>query len=169
MSMSPLYVLLGEVSIHVLCPFFNGIVCLPSVEFHEFFIYFGDQTLVQGIIGKCFLSSFFFFNFYCYSITVVCLFSPSLHPTPAEPTSLPQFSKFFTMTILCYERDTVGYSLGNGFLVLVLAPLPTVQAWESCWTSLCLICKNDLMSFLICKSEIIMVHYLVGLLWRQIV
>ena len=31
----------------------------------------------------------FFFNFYCYSIKVVCLFSPSLHPTPAEPTSLP--------------------------------------------------------------------------------
>ena len=31
----------------------------------------------------------FFLNFYCYSITVVCLFSPSLHPTPAEPTSLP--------------------------------------------------------------------------------
>ena len=26
---------------------------------------------------------------YCYSITVVCLFSPSLHPTPAEPTSRP--------------------------------------------------------------------------------
>ena len=31
----------------------------------------------------------FFFNFYCYSITVVCLFSPSLPPTPSEPTSLP--------------------------------------------------------------------------------
>ena len=31
----------------------------------------------------------FFFNFYCYSITVVCLFSPSLHPTSSEPTSLP--------------------------------------------------------------------------------
>ena len=27
--------------------------------------------------------------FYCYSITFVCLFSPSLHPTPANPTSLP--------------------------------------------------------------------------------
>ena len=27
-------------------------------------------------------------KFYC-SITVVCLFSPSLHPTPAEPISLP--------------------------------------------------------------------------------
>ena len=32
---------------------------------------------------------FYFLNFYCYSITVVCLFSPSLHPTPAECTSLP--------------------------------------------------------------------------------
>ena len=31
----------------------------------------------------------FFFNFYCYSITVVCLFSRSLHSTPAEPTTLP--------------------------------------------------------------------------------
>ena len=28
---------------------------------------------------------------HCYSITVVCLFSPSLHPTPAKPTSLPCF------------------------------------------------------------------------------
>ena len=28
-------------------------------------------------------------KFYCYSITIVCLFSPSLHPIPAEPTSLP--------------------------------------------------------------------------------
>ena len=30
-----------------------------------------------------------FFNSYCYSITVVCNFSPSLHPIPAKPTSLP--------------------------------------------------------------------------------
>ena len=33
--------------------------------------------------------SFLFFFFYCYAITVVCLFSPSLYPTPGEPTSLP--------------------------------------------------------------------------------
>ena len=38
---------------------------------------------------RAFSFLFFFFNFYCYSITVVCLFSPSLHPTPGEPTSLP--------------------------------------------------------------------------------
>ena len=40
-------------------------------------------------IRKRFLFFSFLF-FYCYSITVVCLFSPSLHSTPGEPTSLPQ-------------------------------------------------------------------------------
>ena len=40
----PVYVLLGEVSVQVLCPVFNWIVCLPDVELYEFFIYFGDQT-----------------------------------------------------------------------------------------------------------------------------
>ena len=52
MSMGPLYVLFEEMSIQVLCPFFNWVVCLPGVELCEFFMYFGDQTLVQGIIGK---------------------------------------------------------------------------------------------------------------------
>ena len=52
MSLDPLYVLLGEVSVQVLCPFFNWIVILSGVESYEFFIYFGDQTLIQGIIVK---------------------------------------------------------------------------------------------------------------------
>ena len=30
-----------------------------------------------------------YLNFYCYSIILVCIFSPSLHPTPVKPTSLP--------------------------------------------------------------------------------
>ena len=33
-----------------------------------------------------------FFKKNCYSITVVCIFSPSLHPTPAKTTSLPTFT-----------------------------------------------------------------------------
>ena len=33
--------------------------------------------------------SFYFFNFYCYSVTVVCLFSPSLHPTQLNPPPSP--------------------------------------------------------------------------------
>ena len=41
-----LWALLGEVSVQVLCPFFNWVVCLPGVESCEFFIYFEDQALV---------------------------------------------------------------------------------------------------------------------------
>ena len=52
MSMGPLYVLLGELSTQVHCPFFNWIVCLPGVELYEFFIYFGDQTIVCCVLGK---------------------------------------------------------------------------------------------------------------------
>ena len=52
MSVSPLYVLLGEVSVQFLCPPFNWIDCLPGVELCEFLIYFEVQTLVQSIIGK---------------------------------------------------------------------------------------------------------------------
>ena len=47
MSLGPLYVLFGEVSVQVLCPFFNWVVCLPGVESCEFFIYFGDQTKIS--------------------------------------------------------------------------------------------------------------------------
>ena len=62
--LDPLYVLLGEVSVHVLCLFFNWVVCLPEVESYEFFIYLGDQTLVQNIIGKyIFPYSWFLFHF----------------------------------------------------------------------------------------------------------
>ena len=32
MSLGPLYVFLGELSVQVLCPFFNCFVCLPGVE-----------------------------------------------------------------------------------------------------------------------------------------
>ena len=54
-----MYVFLGEVSVQVLCPFFNWIVCLPGVRSCEFFIYFGDQSLVWGITGKYVFSILF--------------------------------------------------------------------------------------------------------------
>ena len=50
--MEHLNVLLGEVPVQILCLFFNWIICLFGVESYEFFIYFGDQTLVQCNIGK---------------------------------------------------------------------------------------------------------------------
>ena len=90
MSLSPLYVFLGEVSVQVLCPFLNWIVCLRAVESCEFFIYFGDQTLVWGIIGKyvcpyCRFSLYFkavFFSpaqaFYFDEVPFVCFMSLAL-------------------------------------------------------------------------------------------
>ena len=52
MSLGPPYVLLGGVSVQGLCPILNWVVCLPGVELGEFSIYFGDETLVHGIIDK---------------------------------------------------------------------------------------------------------------------
>ena len=49
--------------------------------------------------------------FYCCSITVVCIFSPSLPPTPAEPTSLPCFypPPWFSPCVL-YSSSWKSYS-----------------------------------------------------------
>ena len=55
MSLGPLYVPLGEVSVQAFCPFFNWIVFLPGVGLYELFMYLGDQTLVQCSTGKCVL------------------------------------------------------------------------------------------------------------------
>ena len=52
MSLGPLYAFLGEMSVQVLCPFFNWVVCLPGVTWCEVSIYFGNQTIICYIIGK---------------------------------------------------------------------------------------------------------------------
>ena len=70
MSLGPLYVL-GEVSVEILCPFFHYIVCLPGVESCEFFIYFGDQTLIQGIIGK-YIFTYGWFPFHFADVFIRC-------------------------------------------------------------------------------------------------
>ena len=76
MSLSPLYVLLGEVSVQIFCPFFNWFVCLSGVESCEYFVYFGDQTLVSGIIGKyVFLYSWFSFILMLFSLAMQKLFN----------------------------------------------------------------------------------------------
>ena len=54
MSLGPLYVFLGEVSVQVLCPFFNWVVCFPGVESCEFYIHFGDHTLSEVSLANMF-------------------------------------------------------------------------------------------------------------------
>ena len=51
MSLGPLYVFLGELSVQVLCPFFDWIVCLPGVESCEFFI----KNIYISIFMSCFI------------------------------------------------------------------------------------------------------------------
>ena len=75
MSLGLLYVFLGEVSVQVLCPVFNWVVCLSGVESHGFFIYFGDQALVLGIIGKyVFPYCWFSFHFNADALAMQKLF-----------------------------------------------------------------------------------------------
>ena len=75
MSLEPLYFLLGEVSVQVFCPFFNWVSCLLRTESCEFFIYFGDQALVQCIIGKyVFPDSWFSFILMLFSLAKKKLF-----------------------------------------------------------------------------------------------
>ena len=47
-----LFICLWVLCMSFLAHFLIASFCLPGVEKCEFFIYFGDQTLVQGIIGK---------------------------------------------------------------------------------------------------------------------
>ena len=126
MSPGPLYVLLGEVSVQVLCPFFNWIVCLPGVESCEFFIYFEDQTLAGGIVAEwskaldldskflypcnilhsILLISFFFFaaSRLCALTVSLCLFlsvSASLSLSFTHTTPIIHFLKLITNFHIC--------------------------------------------------------------------
>ena len=66
--------------------FVFGCSYVGCIHIYNIYVFLMDSSLENYEVT--FRVSFFFF-FYCYSITVVCLFSPSLHPTPGEPTSLP--------------------------------------------------------------------------------
>ena len=63
MSLGPLSVFLGEVSVQVLCPFFNWVVCVPGVQLCEFFIYLEIRPLSEVSLEICFPYSWFSFHF----------------------------------------------------------------------------------------------------------
>ena len=63
MALGYLYVLLGEVSVEVLCPFFIELSIFLVLS-HMSSLHIADQTFVQGIIGKyIFPYGRFHFNF----------------------------------------------------------------------------------------------------------
>ena len=112
MSLGPLYVFLGEVSVQVLCPFFHWVVCFPGVQLCEFFIYFGDQALPEVTLGNTFshmvgslfilmlfslamqkLFILFFKHIYwlCYYSCPISPHTP-IHPAHPLPPTFPYYS-----------------------------------------------------------------------------
>ena len=59
-----MYMFLGKVSIQVLCPFFNWVVCFFDVELYEFFVYSGYYSL----------SDISFPNIFSYSVSNLFVF-----------------------------------------------------------------------------------------------
>lgn len=51
-SDSHLYVFIGEVSVHIFCPFFDMIACFVCIEFEKFFVDPGYQPFVCTVIRK---------------------------------------------------------------------------------------------------------------------
>ena len=106
----------------------NGPECLDT-SWHLWFSLNHHLLIIfifWGVYFNFFIFSlliYFLKKFYCYSITVVCLFSPSLHPTPAEPTSLPLIY-FFSVTL--YH-----------FFPLPLIPLLSTSPWQLLHCCLC--------------------------------
>ena len=84
MSVGPRYVLLGEVFVQVLCPFFTWVVCLPGVESYEVFIYFGDQNMFSHMVGSLFILLMFslavqkHFNLMKSHLFILCFMSLAL-------------------------------------------------------------------------------------------
>ena len=76
------------------------------VEYFSFSTYSFMWSANKESFTSCFpiWMPFFSLNFYCYSITVVCLFSPSLHPTPAE--WMP-FISSFCLTVMTRTSSTM--------------------------------------------------------------
>ena len=103
------------------------------------------------IISSCFL------NFYCYSVTVVCLFSPSLHPTPAEPTSLPHLHHppWFCLCISCSSSCNPLSSLSPPHSPLAIVRLFSLQClwlYFVCFFLLLIMFQLKVRSYGICPS-----------------
>ena len=71
--------------------FISFIMCVPCQwEFFAFqYFLFFFQILKDILLYIIYLFIYLNLFIYFYSVTIVCIFSPSLHPTPASPTSLP--------------------------------------------------------------------------------
>ena len=76
MPVGHLCIFIGEMSIHVFCPFFNWVVGFFAVELYKLFIYYRDKPLLVASFGTIFSpSERCFFVFFLVSFSVQKLFS----------------------------------------------------------------------------------------------
>ena len=95
MSLGPLYVFLGEVSVQVLCQFFNWVICLPGMESCEFFIYFGNKALSEVSLANIF------------SHTVVSLLILMLFSLAMQKLFILMMSHFFILSFMSLALQDV--------------------------------------------------------------
>ena len=122
MSLGPLYILLGEVFVQVLCPFFNWTVCLPGVESCDFFIYFGDQTSVWGIIAKYIFPRKEVFESIIWSYNLDLFISPHLDCYTALSNDLQILIAHSNINFYSHYILIVGHFWLSSIYSLLLSP-----------------------------------------------
>ena len=67
--------LFGDMSVQTFRPFFNRVAHFLIVEFSEFFVYFGRQFFIRGVLCKYFSASLWliYFLFYFFSLWLIFL------------------------------------------------------------------------------------------------
>ena len=70
MPVGHLYVFTDEISIYILCIFYDWVICLSVIEFHELFVYLGNKALVGSVVCIYFLP--------CCRLFYFCLWFPLL-------------------------------------------------------------------------------------------
>ena len=68
------------------CKFFGCSIFYSVLNIPLFILYL---PICTSFFLRVFEFYYFILFYFIYSVTIVCIFSPSLHPTPASPTSLP--------------------------------------------------------------------------------
>ena len=127
-----------------------GTKLIRSLHPHDLIISQRPHLLMTSCWGLGFL--FFFFNFYCYSVTVVCIFSPSLHPTPTKPTFLPNLHPppWFCPCVLYSSSCKPISPLPSGYCYIVLNF--NVWLYFVCFFLLLIIFQLKVKSYGICPS-----------------
>ena len=128
MSLCPLYVFLGEVSVQVLCPLFNWIVCLSGVELCGFLYFLEIKPLSEVSLANMF------------SLTVGSLFILMLFSLALPKLFILMKSHFFHVSVR---------SLALGDMLVKVLLHGTSQIFLLIFSP-----RTFMMSRLLCKSFI---------------